>query len=220
MTDQSYSPGFLFDLDGVIINSESEYSRIWIKINEEYPTGIDKMEEKIKGCTLSKILNEYYSDNETRDAVAKRLHELEDEMVYDYLPFAESFLQKLKEKNIRCALVTSSDNKKMDHLVKDIPDILSYFDFVVTGDMVTKSKPSPEGYLLGAEKICKDPKRCVVFEDSLQGVMAGKNAGALVVGIAGTLPAETLRPYSDLIINDFSELNPEDLILKIFENDK
>lgn len=210
--DSANKIGFLFDLDGVLINSEEEYSRIWAQINREFPTGVPNLEKVIKGCTLHKILKDFFPDDETREAVSKRLHEMEKEMHYDYLPFAKNFLVKLKEIGVPCALVTSSDNKKMQHLRDELPDIFSFFEYIVTGDQVSTSKPSPEGYILGAGKIGCRPEKCAVFEDSLQGVMAGQNAGAYVAGVVGTLEKETLNPHCDILINDFSELDLDNLI--------
>lgn len=204
--------GFLFDLDGVLIDSEREYSRIWSVINRDYPTGVEALEEKIKGCTLEKILSEYYPDPELSIKVSRLLHELEDEMHYNYLPGAREFLEKLDDKKMKKALVTSSDNKKMKHLREELPELMDYFDFIVTADYVTESKPSPQGYLLAAEKLGKNPINCVVFEDSLQGVKAGRNAGSFVAGIKGTLTAEILEPYSDIVVGGLSEINLENLI--------
>lgn len=215
MSIQNDMPGFLFDLDGVLIDSEKEYSRIWSQINHEFPSGIENLEQVIKGCTLPKILNDHYPDKNTRNLVEARLHELENRMKYDYLPNAREFLEELKRRGLPVALVTSSDNQKMDHLWEELPEIRNYFDFIVTGDLVKTSKPSPEGYLLGSSKIDRKPENCVVFEDSLQGVMAGNNAGALVVGVVGTLPREILAPYSHILINDFKEIDLDDLILKL-----
>ena len=208
--------GFLFDLDGVIIDSEKEYSRIWSQINQEFPSDVNNLEQVIKGCTLSKILNDHYNTVEERIVVEKRLHELENKMQYEYLPNAKEFLIELKKRNLKCALVTSSDNKKMDHLKEEIPELLDFFNFVVTGDMVKSSKPSPEGYILAASKLNKLPVNCVVFEDSLQGVMAGKNAETYVVGITGTFPIEKLNPYSDIIVNNLGELKLDNLIQELY----
>lgn len=212
MTDKVQNIGFLFDLDGVLIDSESEYSKIWAQINKEFPTGIDNFEYKIKGCTLSKILKENYPDIPTREAVCSRLHELEDQMHYDYKPFAKEFLDLLNENKLKCALVTSSDNQKMAHLQEEIPELLDYFSFVVTGEKVRSSKPSPEGYILAAKELGVNPQKSVVFEDSLQGVKAGQNAGAYVVGIKGTLPEESLAPFSHIVIETFNEIDLQHLI--------
>lgn len=207
--------GFLFDLDGVIIDSEQEYSKIWSQINFEFPSGVKDLEKVIKGCTLSKILSDYYPDSSIREKVSKRLHELEAQMVYNYLPYSKEFLQQLKDKNFPCALVTSSDNQKMSHLNDELPGLLDFFKVVITGDLVKTSKPSPEGYLLAASKLNVAPRYCFVFEDSKQGVMAGNNSGAFVVGVEGTFPPETLKPFTDLMIRNFSEIDLDTLILQV-----
>lgn len=207
--------GFLFDLDGVLIDSEKEYSRIWATVNSEYPTGVADLEVKIKGCTLDKILDDYYPDMATRKNVVDRLYELEGKMHYEYLPGAYELLSALKDGNYSAAMVTSSNDDKMRHLDEELPDIRSFFNAIVTADQITKSKPNPEGYLKGAELLERDIENCVVFEDSLQGVKAGKAAGALVVGVTGTLPREVLMPYSDMVVDSLAEIDLNDLIKRI-----
>lgn len=211
--------GFLFDLDGVIIDSETEYTHIWNQINEEFPSGHNNLAYIIKGCTLPKILNDYYPDPSTQKKVAERLHSLENQMKYEFLPYAFEFLENLKDKGYKCALVTSSDNEKMSHLWIQQPLLKNFFDYIVTGSQVKNSKPSPEGYLLASKKINCFPHNCIVFEDSLQGVTAGRNAGSKVVGISGTLPSEILAPYSNIVINNFNDIDIDKLILNLFYNE-
>ncbi|MDE6296139.1 MAG: HAD family phosphatase [Muribaculaceae bacterium] len=198
--------GFLFDLDGVLIDSEREYTRIWEKIVKEYPTGIEDFAHKIKGTTLENILSEYYPDTEIRGKVRERLYEEEARMRYCFCPGAEEFLQKLKRDNIPTALYTSSDGYKMQHLYNDIPDFRKYFDVIVTGDDVRHSKPDPEGYLSAAERLGLKPEECAVVEDSLQGVRAGKAAGARVIGVEGSVPTDILAPYCDIITDNLMKL--------------
>ena len=212
MLNLNNNVGFLFDLDGVIIDSENEYTNIWTIIEQEFPTGEENFPNKIKGTTLSNILSTYYFDDNTRKAVEKRLHELENQMSYKYCPHAEEFLVDLKKHGLPCSLVTSSDDEKMKTLFCQHPELKGYFDCIVTGNLVKYSKPSPEGYLLAASKIIVPPENCVVFEDSLQGVMAGIDAGCYVVGVCGTLPKEILAPYSHALIENFSEINLDNLI--------
>lgn len=207
--------GFLFDLDGVLIDSEREYSRIWATVNSEYPTGIPDLEIKIKGCTLDKILDDYYPDYAIRQKVVKRLYELEGKMHYEYLPGAYELLSELRRRSYPAAMVTSSNNDKMRHLDEELPDIRVFFETIVTADQIKKSKPDPEGYLKGAKLLDRDIKMCVVFEDSLQGVKAGNAAGAFVVGVAGTLPYDVLAPYSDIVVDDLSKIDLNDLIRQI-----
>ena len=100
----------------------------------------------------------------------------------------------------------------MKHLDEELPELRSFFDIIVTADQITRSKPDPEGYLLAASLLHKDIKNCVVFEDSLQGVKAGRASGAYVVGISGTLPAEVLSPFADIVVENLSKVNLQSLI--------
>lgn len=216
---QNKLTGFLFDLDGVLIDSEKEYSRIWAQVNREYPTGVRSLETVIKGCTLDMILENHYPDLEVRKKVVSRLYELEKLMKYEYLPGADRFLTSLKEKSQPMVLVTSSNDVKMAHLDEELPGLRRRFDFIVTADLITKSKPDPEGYLLGASKIGRDIRNCVVFEDSLQGVKAGRASGAYVVGVAGTLPRDVIAPYCDVVVESLAEVNVSDLISLLAERE-
>ena len=77
--------GFLFDLDGVLIDSESEYTRIWQKIDSHFPTGVDNFAIKIKGQTLPEILNTYFRQA-IHPQVTDMLNDMEQQMRYEMLP--------------------------------------------------------------------------------------------------------------------------------------
>ncbi|MDE6741928.1 MAG: HAD family phosphatase [Muribaculaceae bacterium] len=203
--------GCLFDLDGVLVDSERIYTKIWEAIEKQWPTGIDNFAYKIKGTTLEDILERYFPE-EVREDVTKELIRLEGMMIYGPLPGATEFLDTLKDIGIPIALVTSSNELKMDHLWHDMPGFKDKFDVIITGDEVSNSKPDPEGYLAAAAALGVYPTRCAVFEDSLQGVKAGRAAGAFVIGIAGTLKAEDIQPYSDIVVNKVSDIHPNKLV--------
>ncbi|MDE6811439.1 MAG: HAD family phosphatase [Muribaculaceae bacterium] len=208
--------GVLFDLDGVLVDSESEYTRIWNKIDSEFPTGVEDFAKKIKGTNLEDILNRHYPDPEIRKSVMQRLYEEEGKMKYRYCDGAEDVLKRLKSSGIPIALYTSSNHKKMKHLYRDIPKIAEYFDYIVLGDMVEKSKPSPEGYLKAANGLGLESGQWMVVEDSLQGVIAGKKSGGMVIGVSGTLPEDILAPYSDRVITTMKDF-PFELLEEIPE---
>lgn len=201
--------GYLFDLDGVLIDSEREYTRIWNEIDRTFPSGIENFALAIKGQTLTKILTENYTDTDIRRKVKELLHELEGKMHYTYCPYAEEFLKSLHQRDEKIAVVTSSDEVKMSHLYDDLPDFKNLVNLIVDASYVKNSKPDPEGYLLAASLLGVDIKDCIVFEDSVQGVKAGRAAGAFVVGMAGTKSREDLEPYSDIVVNSFEELFPQ-----------
>ena len=206
--------GALFDLDGVLIDSESEYTKIWSEVHRRFPTDTVDLPKKIKGMTLDNIIRTYFSalDGKEEQRLRDTLHQLENQMTYEWLPGAEDFVEWLIKEDIPRALVTSSDNEKMQHLREQLPQLEKMMTTVVTADKITKSKPDPEGYLLAAKLLGLKPEHCVVFEDSLQGVKAGKASGAYVIGVAGTLPAETIAPYCDVVVDSLTDLNRDDLI--------
>ncbi|MCM1369599.1 MAG: HAD-IA family hydrolase [Candidatus Amulumruptor caecigallinarius] len=208
--------GFLFDLDGVLIDSETEYTRIWATINNRIPTGVERFEHVIKGMTLLEILNKYFSPCRHNEVI-DMLNSMEQQMRYEMLPGAAEILDILCALKIKRALVTSSNELKLQHLREEIPWLESRFNYIVTADKISHSKPHPEGYLQAAEMLGVDPRCCVVFEDSAQGVKAGKAAECYVVGLSTTLPASQLSNWCDKIVNNLSETNVEDIV-KILRN--
>ncbi|MDE7181002.1 MAG: HAD family hydrolase [Muribaculaceae bacterium] len=203
--------GFLFDLDGVLIDSEKEYTRIWNEIDRIVPTGVKDFAIKIKGTTLSEILGQYFHPS-LHEQVIGLLNEREQKMRYEWLPGAKDFLDFLKKQGYKAVLVTSSNEEKMRHLREELPELVGYFTDIVTADRISKSKPDPEGYLLGARILGAKPVRCAVFEDSRQGVTAGRAAGAFVVGLTTTLPENSLRDMADIIVPDLRAVDKEKLI--------
>ena len=203
--------GFLFDLDGVIINSETEYTRIWEIIDSKFPTGVPDFAHVIKGTTLDNILSTYFRP-EDFDEIIANLYDLEGKMNYNYCPGARELLDTLAARDIPMALVTSSNKDKMSHLYEQHPEIQDIFSFIVTADAITRSKPDPEGYLLGARSIGIDPKRCIVVEDSVQGMRAGHAAGARVVGMSGTVGERLTEPECDIMLSSLIDFPLDDVL--------
>lgn len=206
--------GFLFDLDGVLIDSERRYTAIWQQIEDEFPTHIPDYPRVIKGMTLHNILSQFYPDAEVRSGVERRCLEAEKHMDYSYMPGAEVLLKRLREAEIPAAMVTSSDNLKMESLRRKLPEIFGWFTAVVDGDMVTHGKPHPEPYLTGAMLLGVAPENCIVVEDALTGIEAGRRAGAFVVGMTDTLGRGVIEPKADVACDSLEDLDIEDIIQK------
>ncbi|MDD7603264.1 MAG: HAD family hydrolase [Candidatus Limisoma sp.] len=204
--------GVLFDLDGVVVDSESIYTQFWSDIDKLYPTGVENFAIAIKGNTLQRILADYFPDNDVKQDILERIKDFEINMRYK--PFAEAirFINELKRNQFRIAIVTSSSQKKMDNLYAQNPGFREMFDAVVTGDMVSHSKPDPEPYLLGAKAIGVAPESCYVFEDSISGIESGIRAGATVIGLATTLPYDKIDGKAHLTINDFTGFHVGDML--------
>ena len=203
--------GILFDLDGVLLDSEGQYSIFWDKMEKTFPTGVPDFASYIKGFHLTRILG-YFADDEIRNQVLTELLEFERNMKYEFFPGALTFVKMLRDAGIPMAIVTSSDRKKMQALYSQYPEFPSLFDQIITGDMVTKAKPDPECFLLGAQRIGVDIKNCIVFEDSRNGLIAARESGASVIGITTTLKPEDVIPLCDLNAAAVSELSLEQVI--------
>lgn len=194
----------LFDLDGVLIDTEPVYTRIWSDIEKHFPTGIINFAQVIKGSTLPAILNNYFKPSDHR-AIVDMLTAAEADMEYPLFPGTMPFLEKLRCGGIPAAIVTSSNDLKMKRLFTMYPGLKDFFRAVITDSQVKHGKPHPEGYLLGAQALSTAPGECVVFEDSFNGLKAGRAAGTKVVALATTNPAESLAEYADLVVSDLSD---------------
>lgn len=204
--------GALFDLDGVLIDSETVYTEFWTRIGHEYGIPSPTFAYDIKGTTLTDILNRYFSDEKIRAEVVGLIHEFENIMVYRVFEGVEEFLDLLRSRGWKMAIVTSSDDTKMKYLFSQQPWMRERFDAIVTGSMVVKSKPDPEGYNLAAKLIGCNPVDCVVFEDSFQGLEAGRRAGGRVVALCTTNQRESLTPLADVVIDSFVGIDPDTLL--------
>lgn len=205
--------GVLFDLDGVLLDTESIYTDFWQAIDDKYPTGVPGFAHIIKGSNLSAILNTYYPNKELQKKIINILDDFEKEMKYRPFPDAMKFVEELKIAAIPTCIVTSSSMLKMNNAFEQLPGFREMFDGLITGDMVKNCKPNPEGYLLGAQKIGINPKNCYVFEDSLQGIQAGLSAGCKVVALTTTVAREQIEKLNaDKIINNFTNLTVNDML--------
>lgn len=199
----------LFDLDGVLIDTEGAYTRFWDIMSAKY----DKPSTfalDIKGTTLSKILDSHFPKEDHED-IEKAVHQYEVDMPFEFFDGVEAFLHALKGKDIPMAIVTSSDDNKIRSLKEKLPALTDLMDVIVDGTMVSRSKPDPEGYLIAARMLNCPPERCIVFEDSLQGLESGRRAGCKVVGLITTNPKEKVEPLCDVAVYSFSEITPEQL---------
>ena len=133
-------------------------------------------------------------------------------MALPYISGVKDFILELKNAGVKLAVVTSSNKIKMESVYKKIPDFTSLFDRILTAEMFTKGKPAPDCYLLGAKIFSTDIKNCVVFEDSFHGLEAGRSAGMKVVGLATTNPKEKIEHLANIVINDFTGFNLNQMI--------
>lgn len=194
----------LFDFDGVIMDTETHYTNFWDKIGETYLSR-SNFGMTVKGQSMNLIYGKYFIGEyeSLRDEMTDKINRKELEMEYSYITGALSFIKELKDKNVPTAIVTSSDDRKMNLVFKQHPELPNLVDYIVTANQFKESKPNPECYLLAMNKLGVKANDCVVFEDSTYGIEAGKAAGAFVVGLATTNGRNQIEHITDVVIDDF-----------------
>lgn len=198
----------LFDFDGVVVDTESQYTVFWNKMGKEY-LDIDNYGLKIKGQTLDNIQEHYFSDkSDSFSKIVKALHVFHENLSFDYIKGFESF-QKRVSTDFNTAIVTSSDLLKMAKAIKAHPELEQTFDKIFTAEDTSKSKPDPECYTIGMAYFNSRKEDTIIFEDSFSGLESARRSGAKVVGLATTNSADTIKDLSDLVIKDFDNLSLE-----------
>lgn len=203
----------LFDFDGVVMDTETQYTVFWDAQGKKYHPEIESFGRHIKGQTLTQIYDNYFAGmTEVQSIITDELNRFEKEMYFDFIPGAAEFMKELQEKGVRMAIVTSSNNQKMANVYRAHPELPKMVDRILTADMFTQSKPHPQCFLLGAEVFGSPIENCVVFEDSFHGLEAGNRAGMKVVGLATTNPASAIADKASIVIPDFTDFSYEKMM--------
>ena len=203
----------LFDFDGVVMDTETQYTVFWEKIGADYFPEIENFGVIIKGQTLTQIYDKYFKDKESvKDEITRALVDFEKNMTYNFIPGAVEFIRQIRAKGVRTAIVTSSNRAKMANVYRVHPDLDQLVDRILLAEDFTRSKPFPDCYLQGAEAVGSVPENCVVFEDSFHGLQAGNAAGMKVVGLSTTNPASAIADKCHKVISDFTSFTYDDML--------
>ena len=209
--------GLLFDLDGVLVDTAKYHYVAWKDIAEEL--GIDftkKDNERLKGVSrmdsfniILEIGGKEMSEEEKIHYITKKndvylsyINKLEKDELF---PEVEDFLIDAREKGYKIALGSASKNSR---IILERLEITKYFDAIIDGNSVSKTKPDPEVFVKGAEALGLANEECVVFEDSFSGIEAAHNADMLVIGVG----SEENLPEADILIDDFIGVRITDLL--------
>ncbi len=190
----------LFDLDGTLINSAAAVRRSWIRWAQEQRIAPEQL-QNWHGVPAADIVRALVPGPGWEAALA-RVHELEllDVRGVQPLPGAVDALQRLAAG--RMALVTSCTAQLAAARLGAAG--LAMPDTVITADDVSRGKPDPQPFVLGAAKLGVDPRECLVIEDAPSGLAAGRAAGATTVGVVGTVSGSELQ--ADLVVQSLTEL--------------
>ena len=197
----------LFDLDGVVLDTESQYTVLWNNIGKKYGD-VGEIGRLSKGQTLTHILDTYFKgQTELQKHIIEELYEFEQNVSYAPIPGVMEFMKQLKAASVPMAVVTSSNKAKMENVYRHYPDFKDIVGHVFTSESFTRSKPDPECFLMAMRALGGTPEDTVVFEDSVNGLKAARASGATVVELVTSNPLEVVEPLSDYAINDFTSMS-------------
>lgn len=212
--------GFLFDLDGVIVDTAVFHYQAWRRMANELGFDIShEFNETLKGVSRMDSLNLILAHGgvtiteERKLELATKKNEQYLELVShmtpdDILPGVTGFFYQLRQHGIRTALGSVSKNAG---LILERIGILDDFDAIIDGNKITNGKPDPEVFLRGAAELGLEPSQCVVFEDAVAGVEAAKRGGMFAVGIG----SPDVLTQADLVIPTFEHLTVVELLTAV-----
>ena len=203
----------LFDLDGVVFDTEPQYTVFWGSQCRLYHPEHPGLEHEIKGSTLTQIYDRWFSGPLANEqaVITERLNAFEAQMKFEYISGFEQLIADLHAHGVMTAVVTSSNQPKMESVYRAQPGFRQLFDAILTSEDFEYSKPHPDCYLKAAARFGAQPEECIVFEDSFNGLKAGRAAGMKVVGVATTNSAEAIAKLSDIQITDYTSTNYQQL---------
>ena len=199
----------LFDLDGTLVDTEDQYTVFWGATARKYRPDVPRLEFLIKGTTLTQIFDTYFPDPQWQKEITEGLNAWEAQMRYEFYPGALDFLKDLKRNGVKCAVVTSSNIPKMESVRRQIPELDSLFDKVLTAEDFTASKPAPDCYLQGAKVFDADIDECVVFEDAYTGLQAGMSSGIFTIGLSTGHTREEIQDKCNYVLDSFEGMTFE-----------
>ncbi|PQJ73693.1 beta-phosphoglucomutase [Polaribacter butkevichii] len=204
--------GFIFDLDGVIVDTAKYHYLAWKKLANHLGFEFTKEQNELfKGVSRKRCL-EILLEIGNRKATQEEFDTWMVEKNVDYLEYIENMdaseilpdvpkvLAFLKEKNVPIALGSASKNAQP---ILEKVGLLHYFDTIVDGNNVTKAKPDPEVFLLAAKQLGVNATDCVVFEDAVAGIEAANAAKMISIGIGD----QQILSEAQFNFNDFTEIS-------------
>lgn len=206
----------LFDLDGVLVDTAVYHYKAWKRLANTL--GFDFTEEQneqLKGVSRVESLNKIlaWGGVDKTDEEKEELASLKNSWYVDMitkmtpaevLPGTVDFLTAIHKAGYKLALGSASKNSG---IILEKTDLAHFFDEIVDGNMVAKSKPDPEVFLKGAELLGFAPDECVVFEDAVAGVEAAKRGGMKAIGIG----KKNVLSQADVVVSGLDKLTVKDL---------
>lgn len=211
----------IFDMDGLMFDTESAYSVVHAAMSQkrgkEFTNEVKMTLMGKKAVEVMSLLNEYWGKEEK---VEDLLNEQDVSLVAYYkqsvekLPGLDNLLDFINQNNIRKCIGTSSRRFLVDVLLEKF-DLNKEFEFIVSGDMVSKGKPDPEIYNKCLENLGLPPGQCLVMEDSLNGIKSGVGAGCFTCAVPSVFTKHEDFSLADIVVSSLDDKNVFDFITSI-----
>ena len=188
----------LFDLDGVVFDTEPQYTVFWGGVMRKFRPDVPGLEYTIKGSTLNRIFEDFLPHvPEEYDNIVKGLDEFERNMDYPFVEGFEDFVKDCRRNGLKTAVVTSSNKPKMDSVMKKRPELTELFDTILMSEDFEFSKPHPDCYIKGAQRFGAKPEDCLV-------------------GLSTSNSEEAIKEYCDIVIPNYKGIDYKSLMAKLF----
>ena len=189
--------GVIFDMDGTMFDTERMWATFWepalAALGLPYREGLAEAARGTAGVTTRNVVRQFYGPDCDAEAIVDSLHRVADEVFFSApvpkKPGLDALLAWLKARHIPMAVASSSREAMIRHNL-DVWGLTQDFTAIVSGQHVARSKPDPEIFLLTAQKLDVEPSRCLVLEDSYNGVRAGAAGGFVTVMVPDLVPAD------------------------------
>lgn len=204
--------GAIFDMDGLLFDSERIYQEKWIETAEifgqvphpDFPRAVCGS----SGAHGLEIVHQYYPTVDAKEFWDTCMRLAWDQLLIHVpkKPGVDALLEFLRANDVKLAVASSSTRKMILHNL-ETNGVLQYFDAVVSGEDIINGKPAPDIFLKAAEQIGCEPQECYVFEDGYNGIRAGAAAGCVTVMVPDLLmPTDEMRQLSTAICSDLQEV--------------
>lgn len=204
----------IFDMDGVIFDSEQAIVDLWVELAKE--ENIPNIKDTIMKCiginenATEQVMFEAYGQDfpyrELKKIISKRYHEKYDDGRLPMKPFVKELLEHLKGQGYKMAIASSTKSPTVIMQIK-AANIYEYFDVVIGGEMVSRSKPNPDIFLKAVEDLGANPEDTYVIEDSYNGIRAAYAANLKGIMVPDLLPpTEEMQEKAVIILNNLGEI--------------
>jgi len=209
----------IFDMDGVIIDSEPIHFKVEKKLFKNLGLVISDEEHHSFVGTVSRETWLYIKDKYKLNQSIEELVEMERVSYMDCLlsqenikpiPGVAELIEELRRNNVKLVVASSASIKNIETVLKMF-NLERFFETKISGDEVNNGKPAPDIFLYAVKIIGAEPEECIVIEDSKNGVEAAKSAGMKCIGFENPNSGKQDLSSADIVINSFSEINYQKL---------